>query len=100
MANIKSVEIDGYNLDVDLDNFDDVRFFEMTEQLDEHPKLFIDVLKLGIGDAAYNKFAKHFTKKDGHLKMSTVTTAVNKILDITDPKEEASGQSGNSTQTN
>lgn len=99
MANIKHVEIDDYKLDVDLDNFDDVKFFEMTEQLEDHPKYFIDVLKLGIGDAEYDKMAKYFTKRDGRFKMNTVIEAVNKILDITDPKDEASGQSKGSTQT-
>ena len=98
--NIKTVEIDGYKLSVDLEKFDDVRFFEMSEQLDEHPKLYIDVLKLGIGEAAYDKMEKHFVKKDGRFKMNTVIEAVMKILDVTDPKEEASGQSESSTQTN
>lgn len=100
MANIKNIVVDGYKLSVDLDNFDDVRFFEMSEQLEEHPKLFIDVLKMGIGEAEYGKMAKHFTKKDGRFKMNVVIDAVNKMLDITDPKEEASGQSENSIQTN
>lgn len=100
MANNKTVEVQGYKLTVDLDNFDDVKFFDMTEQLEEHPKLFSDVLKLGIGEANYKKMEDHFTSKDGRFKMSVVIEAVNKILEITDPKEEASGQSGSSTQTN
>lgn len=100
MANTKNVEVDGYKLSVDLDNFDDVRFFEMSEQLGERPKLIIDILKIGIGEAEYNKMEKYFVKKDGRFKMSVATEAVNKILDVTDPKDEVSGQPESSTQTN
>lgn len=98
--NLKHVVVDGYKLDVDLDNFDDVRFFEATEQINEHPALIIDILKMGIGEETYKKMADHFTKRDGKFKMSIASDAVDKILGITDPKEEASGPSESSTQTN
>lgn len=98
--NLKHIVVDGYKLDVDLDNFDDVRFFEATEQLAEHPALIIDILKMGIGEEAYEKMAAHFTKRDGKFKMSIASDAVNKMLDITDPKDEASGPSESSTETN
>lgn len=98
--NIKHVEVAGYKFDVDLDGFDDVEFFEMSEQLDEHPKYFIDILKLGIGEDGYKKMEQHFKAKDGKFKMNVVIEAVNKVLEITDPKGEASGQSDGSTQTN
>lgn len=98
--NLKHVVVDGYKLDVDLDNFDDVRFFEATEQIEEHPALIIDILKMGIGEDAYQKMAEHFTKRDGKFKMSIASEAVDKILGITDPKEEASGPSESSTETN
>lgn len=97
---IKTVEVGGYKLTVDMDAFDDVRFFEMSEQVEEHPKLFIDILKMAAGEAEYSKMEKHFVKKDGRFKMNTVIEAVNKVLDITDPKGGASGQSESSTQTN
>ncbi len=97
---IKSVSYDGYQFDVDMDCFDDVRFFELSDKLESDPKLHVDVLKLAIGDKGYEKFSSHFMKKDGRLKMSAVIGAVAAIFGEADPKESASGNSEKNTQTN
>lgn len=99
MANIKQIELNGFKLDVDMDGFDDVEFFEKSDKLEEHPNYIIDMVKMGIGEKQYEKMKAYFVKKEGRFKMSVLTEAFNLIMDITDPKDEASGQSASSTQT-
>lgn len=93
------IKFEDYSFDVDMDCFDDVRFFEMTDRLEADPKLHIDILKLAIGESGYKEFAAHFEKKDGKLKMSKVISAVAAIFNAADPKESASGTSESNTQT-
>ena len=95
----KTIKLDDYSFDVDMDCFDDVEFFEMSDKIEENPKLNIDVLKLAIGNDGYEKFADHFKKSEGKLKMSKVIEAVARIFDASDPKEQASGNSEKNTQT-
>lgn len=99
MGNVKQLDIGGFKFEADIDNFDDVEFYEMADKVEENPKYCIDILKLAVGESVYKDMAAYFKKKDGKFKMTVVMDAVNKILDITDPKEEASGPSDNSTQT-
>lgn len=95
----KTIKLDDYSFDVDMDCFDDVEFFEMSDKIEENPKLNIDVLKLAIGNDGYEKFADHFKKSEGKLKMSKVIEAVARIFDVSDPKDSASGNSEKNTQT-
>lgn len=83
----KHVKYADYEFNVDMDCFDDVRFFEITDKLESEPKYHIDVMKIALGDAGYKKFADHFTKRDGKLKMSVVIEAVAKIFSAADPKD-------------
>lgn len=96
---IKHIKVRDYSFDVDMDCFDDVRFFELADKLETDPKLHIDVLKLALGDAGYATFAEHFTKADGRCKMSVVIEAVAKIFEEADPKDSASGNSAKTIKT-
>lgn len=95
----KTIKLDDYSFEVDMDCFDDVEFFEMSDKLEENPKLHIDIFKIAVGNSGYDNFAEHFKKKDGKLKMSRVVEAVAKIFDESDPKDSASGNSEKNTQT-
>lgn len=94
----KHLSYDDYELDVDMDCFDDVEFFEIVDKLEEQPKLNIDLLKMAIGENGYKSFADYFKKRDGKLKMSTVMSAVAKIFEESDPKGSASGELEKTTQ--
>lgn len=96
----KHINYDGYEFDVDMTCFDDVEFFEIADKLEEEPKLHINILKIAIGEDGYQKFADHFKKEEGRLKMSKVIGAVAKIFEEADPKGSASGSSAKSTQKN
>lgn len=97
---IKHIKYADYSFDVDMDCFDDVRFFETADRLEAEPKLHIDILKIAIGEDGYEALKDHFEKKDGKLKMSVVIEAVAKIFEASDPKDSASGSSKSNTKTN
>lgn len=96
----RKFELDGYKFNVDMSCFDDVRFFEISDELDEKPVLCIDLMKMALGESGYNDFAEYFKKRDGKLKMSVVMKAVETMFEEADPKESASGSSAESTQKN
>lgn len=96
----KNIKYADYSFDVDMDCFDDVRFFEIADTLETTPKNHIDILKMALGEDGYKKFADHFTKRDGRLKMTVVMETVAKIFDEADPKDSASGSSEKTTQKN
>jgi hypothetical protein len=96
----KKIDFDGYSCEIDLDVFDDVRFFEMIDKLEENPSLNIEVAKMGLGEENYKKISEFFTKRDGKLKMSVVMGIVAQIFAEADPKDSASGSSEKNTQTN
>lgn len=83
----KHLEYDGYKFDVDMDMFDDVRFYEIADELESKPSLNIEIAKMGLGKDGFNKFSEHFTKRDGRLKMSVVMGVVAKIFTESDPKD-------------
>lgn len=96
----KHITYADYSFDVDMDCFDDVRFFEIADKLESDPKLHIDVLRIAIGEDGYKAFSDHFTAKDGRLKMSRVIEAIAEIFGEADPKDSASGNSKSNTQKN
>lgn len=87
MADIKHIEHDGFKIDVDMDVFDDVRFFELSDRAMTEPGKLIDIAKLAFGEDGYKRLVDHFTKKEGRLKMSKLSEIYNKIFEIQDPKE-------------
>ena len=88
MATKKTVEYEGYSFELDMDVFDDVRFFEMADELEKKPSLNIELAKMGMGEDGYKKFEAYFKKKDGgRLKMSRVMNLVAKMFEQTDPKD-------------
>lgn len=100
MADIKHIEHDGFKIDVDMDVFDDVRFFELSDQSMTEPGKLIDIAKLAFGEDGYQRLVDYFTKKEGRLKMSKLSEIYGKIFEIESPKESASGQQKPSTRTN
>ena len=99
-STIKTIEIDGYKLDVDIDAFDDVRFFELADEENTRASVVIDMLKMGIGEDGYQKMYDYFVKKEGRLRVSTIRKAFDILFGLMSPKASASGQSENDTQTN
>ena len=100
IKHIKHIEHEGFEFDVDMDNFDDIEFFELADELETNQAKIIDIAKLTLGAEGYNAMKEYFKKKDGKLKFSTVSQIFDKILAITDPKDSASGSQGKNTQTN
>lgn len=88
MATAKTIEYDGYKFDLDMEVFDDVRFFEIADELETKPILNIELAKMGMGEKNYQKFEEFFKKKDnGRLKMSRVMGVVAKMFEETGPKD-------------
>lgn len=84
----KTVEYEGFSFELDMDVFDDVRFFEIADKLEEKPMLNIDLAKLAMGEKTYDKFESYLKKKDnGVLKMSRVMGMVAKFFEEAGPKE-------------
>lgn len=83
----KHIEYEGFSTDIDMDIFDDVRFFEIADKLEEKPVLNIEIVKLGLGEKEYNRFDQFFTKKDGKLKMSRIMNMVAKLFEEAGPKD-------------
>ena len=52
----KHIEYEGFSTDIDMDVFDNVRFFEIADKLEEKPALNIEVVKLGLGEKEYDRF--------------------------------------------
>lgn len=98
--NIEHIEFEGYEFDVDMDNFDDVEFFTLSDEAMTRPAKLIDITKLVLGQDGYEKLKAYFVKKDGKLTMSKLSDIYSKILKIEDPKESASGTQETNTQTN
>lgn len=84
----KTVEYEGFSFELDMEVFDDVRFFEIAEQLETKPILNIELAKMGMGEKTYEKFESYFKKKDnGKLKMSHIMNVVAKMFEEAGPKE-------------
>lgn len=81
----RTVEYDGYKITVDMDLFDDVKFFELADGVQERQSNLIDIMRLILKDK-FSDLEAYFVKKDGRLKMSTISAFVDKLLSI-DPKE-------------
>ena len=97
----KTIEYEGFSFELDPDVFDDVRFFEIADELETKPILNIELAKMGMGEKAYAKFEEYFKKKDGgKLKMSRIMNIVVKFFEEAGPKDFASGNSEKTTQTN
>lgn len=99
-STIKTVEVDGYKLTVDMDALDDVRFLEMADREVSQPSVIIEMLKLVVGENGYKDMESYFVKKEGKLRISTIRKSFDKLLSVYDPKESASTKSENDTQTN
>lgn len=98
--NIKHVEFEGFEFDVDMDNFDDVEFFTLSDEATTNISKLIPITKLVLGEDGYERLKAYFVKKDGKLGMNKLSLIYAKILEIEDPKESASGSQGKNTQTN
>lgn len=97
---IKHIEFEGYEFDVDMDNFDDVDFFTLSDEATTNVSKLIPITKLVLGEDGYEKLKAYFVKKDGKLGMNKLSLIYAKILEIEDPKESASGSHKSNTQTN
>ena len=95
----KHIDFEGFKFDIDMDIFDDVKFYELADTIEAKPSNNIDILKMGLGDK-YADFEAFFTKKDGRLKMSKVMQLVAVIFETAGPKDSASGSSKNNTPKN
>lgn len=88
MATKKTVEYEGFSFDIDMEVFDDVRFFEIADELEAKPVLNIEIAKMGMGEKTFKKFEDFFKKKDdGKLKMSHIMGVVAKIFEEAGPKD-------------
>lgn len=83
----KHIDYEGFSTDIDMEVFDDVRFFEIADKLEEKPALNIEIVKLGLGEKEYDRFEKFFTKLDGKFKMSRVMGMVVKLFEEAGPKD-------------
>ena len=97
---IKHIEFEGFELDVDMDNFDDVEFFTLSDEAQTNPGKLIDIAKLAFGEEGYKALKAYFVKKDGKLALSKLSAIYEKIFQAEDPKESASGTRKANTQTN
>ena len=94
----KKIEFEGFSREIDMDVFDDVKFFEIIDKLEENPSLNIDVVKMAFGEDGYKALSDYFIKRDGKLKMSVIMSFVAKMFEESDPKDSASGDSEKTTQ--
>lgn len=83
----KHIDYEGFSTDIDTDVFDNVRFFEIADQLEAKPALNIEIVKIGLGEKEYARFEKFFTKLDGRYKMSRVMNMVVKLFEEAGPKD-------------
>lgn len=84
----KKIDYEGFSFDADMDMFDNVRFFEIADELETKPVLNIELAKMGMGEKTYAKFEEFFKKKDGgRLKMTHVMNVVAKIFEEAGPKD-------------
>ena len=98
MATKKNIEFEGFSREIDMDVFDDVKFFEIVDKLEENPSLNINVVKMAFGEDGYKALSDYFTKRDGKLKMSVIMSFVAKMFEESDPKDSASGDLEKTTQ--
>lgn len=85
---IKTVEIDGYKLEFDQNNLDDVEVFELINAIEEgEVQKTAKLLKLLIGENEYNKVKDFFVNKYGRFPISKLTEVYTAIFQGASPKD-------------
>lgn len=86
--NIKKVEIDGYKLEFDQNNLDDVEVFELINDIEEgEVQKTVKLLKLLLGENEYNKVKDYFVNKYGRFSINKLTEVYTAIFQGANPKD-------------
>ncbi len=85
---IKTVEVDGYKLEFDQNNLDDVEVFELINDIEEgEVQKTVKLLKLLLGENEYNKVKDYFVNKYGRFSINKLTEVYTAIFQGTNPKD-------------
>lgn len=85
---IKTVEIDGYKLEFDQNNLDDVEVFELINDIEEgEVQKTVKLLKLLLGENEYNKVKDYFVNKYGRFSINKLTEVYTTIFQGANPKD-------------
>ncbi len=85
---IKTVEVDGYKLEFDQNNLDDVEVFELINDIEEgEVQKTVKLLKLLLGENEYNKVKDYFVNKYGRFSINKLTKVYTAIFQGTNPKD-------------
>lgn len=86
--NIKKVEIDGYKLEFDQNNLNDVEVFELINDIDNgEVQKTATLIKLLLGEGEYDKIKNYFKEKYGRFTISKLTEVYIAIFQSANPKD-------------
>lgn len=81
------VNIDGYELEYDKAQLDDVEVLEMIEEMQNgKPTMIITFLKTIVGESTYQDMKDYFVKKDGRMKITKLQEVFEKLFEDFDLK--------------
>ena len=86
-SSVVKLEVDGFKFEVDTDLIDDVETLEVIEDIQNgHPTKIITFLKQILGESTYTEMKRHYTEKDGRMRISTLNKVFETIFEKFDPK--------------
>ncbi len=85
---IKDVNFDGYEFQVDTNVLDDVEIVELIDLIEnkQNLKAIVDFLIYLLGEDGYKSMKEYFVKKDGRFKLSSLSKIYQAIFENFDPK--------------
>lgn len=79
-ATVKGTTASGFSYEIDLDVFNDMRFFEALTKADANAAHLPELIRLLLGDDGKEKLYEHHTNAEGRVPADRVMTDVLEII--------------------
>lgn len=84
--NIKTVEIDGFTLDIDTSVFEDYEFLEsLADVADGQPSSIVRPFRMLFAGDTYQKVKDHLRDEDGRVPVKAMSTFLSKVVKAAAP---------------